>query len=107
MDSNDVVNFGIDEAVVGIIQPMIKQSLVDWDPLTDATASGLTTFLRPWTSILRIHTSYHQETEIKAESSLFHIHSMLITPHPTILIHRSTPYESLLYHGVLPKIRSA
>lgn len=107
LESDDVSTFGVDEAIIGILQPMIKQILVDWDPLVDATASALTTFFKSWGSILRIRTSYHQETEIEAESSLFHTQSMLIIPVSSILIYRSTPYESILYHSILPKIRSA
>ena len=107
VENDDVVIFGIDEAVIGIIQPMIKQSLVDWDPLVDATASGLITFLKSWSLILRIRTSFRQEIETEAESSLLHTQSMLVISHQHILNCRSTPYESLLYHNILPKIRSA
>jgi len=107
LHGDDISTFGIDEAVVGIVQPMVKQIMVDWDPLVDATASALTTSLKSMSSILRIRTSCLQETEIQAESSLFHTQSMLIIPQPSVLIRRSTPYESLLYHIILPKIRSA
>lgn len=103
--NEDVVAFGLDELVVGILQPIIKQLLVNWDPLLDPTARGLTTTLKSWNSILRIRSKYQQENQVDAESGLFQHHSKLF-PLKAILIHRSTPYESLLYHVILPKVRS-
>jgi tuftelin-interacting protein 11 len=104
--NEDIIAFGLDEVVVGMIQPMIKQALSDWDPLLDATSNGLTTTLKSWNTILRIRSKHQQDQEIEAESGLFHHQLKLYLLNSPKLIHRSSPYESLFYHTILPKIRS-
>ena len=92
---DDNTQFGIDELVIGIISPIIKQLMLDWDPLTDATLNGLTRHLKSWHSILRIRTKGQLEEEIEAEPSFAHHHN------------KAPPYESLLYHLIIPKLRSS
>lgn len=100
-----VANFTIDEIIVALISPMIKKMLIEWDPLGDANANGLTAFLKSWSTILRVRSRYQQD-EVETESGLFHHHTKLHPYNLPNLIRRSTPYESLLYHVILPKLRS-
>lgn len=104
--NEDIIAFGLDEIVIGIIHPMVKQTVADWDPLVDATSNRLTTTLKSWSIILRVRSKHEQDEEIEAESGLFHHRSKLYSPQSPNLIFRSSPYESLLYHTILPKIRS-
>ena len=103
---DDLVAFNVDEAIVSILQPLLKQIMVDWDPLTEASPEGLVTFLKSWKKVLRIHSQHEQEEIIEAESGLFHSHKKLSSFKTKRLIYRSTPYESLIYHVLLPKVRS-
>jgi len=106
-----IFSLGLDEVVVGIIHPMVKQVIVDWDPLSDPNANGLTTTLKSWNQILLIRTKHQQDLEIEAESGLFpHQNKLLTHPpqkHSKLTHNRVSPYESLIYHIILPKVRSA
>jgi tuftelin-interacting protein 11 len=94
LSSEDITDFGVDELVVGIISPFIKQMMTEVNPLEDATLSGLTRHFKSWNTILRICNN-KSEIEIEAESVFAHQHT------------KATPYESLLYHLILPKLRSS
>jgi tuftelin-interacting protein 11 len=96
---------GIDEALIALITPAIKQLLVDWNPLKDPTADGLTLILKTWSSVLHIQSKNQMEEFVRAESGLFHRQTKLVNL-ITNLTSRSTPYESLFYHIILPKLRS-
>lgn len=103
----DIKLFGLDEVVVGLLAPLLKQVVVDWDPLVDATLNGLTTKLKALSTILCIRSKHQAEVESEAEVGLLH-HKRRFHPwFQTNLMFRSTAYESLLFHVILPKMRSA
>ena len=104
---NDINLFGLDEVVVGLVAPLLKQAVVDWDPLVDATLNGLTAKLKALSTILCIRSKHQAEVEIEAEVGLLHHKRRSHPLFQTNLMFRSTPYESLLVHVILPKMRSA
>jgi len=103
---DDIKLFDLDEVVVGLLAPMVKQAVADWNPLQDATLDGLTDNLKALGTILCIRSKHQAELEAEAEVGLLHHKRRFLLSNSRDLIFRSTPYESLLFHAVLPKIRS-
>ncbi|PWN23283.1 TFP11-domain-containing protein [Microstroma glucosiphilum] len=80
----DIEKFGLDEALVGALTPPMKRLLADWDPLQDA--DGISATLHRWRRALRALGGASAPAESRA-----------------IML----PFEALLWHLWMPRIRSA
>ncbi|KDN37748.1 TFP11-domain-containing protein [Tilletiaria anomala UBC 951] len=81
--ADDVVKFSLDEALVGAIAPVVRRIATDWEPLKEPVK--MTRHLKRWATALRLEEPQRNQ---KGKGAM-------------------TPYETLLWQIVMPKIRSA
>ncbi|KAL9935003.1 hypothetical protein V8E36_006079 [Tilletia maclaganii] len=87
---SDVQKYGLDEAVVGAIAPMVKRSLRHWDPFSQP--SCLTAHFLRWQDVLQPERlGIPQPTESR----------------PAQKDNTMRPYETLLWQIWMPRVRSA
>lgn len=99
--SSEYEGYKIDEVLVGAMAPLFRAELTNWNPLEEP---------RKWTSILiqwkdALKMSGRRKEEETALSTFYGA-----PPKETIVsdvVQVMTPWESLLWHAWLPKIRSA
>ena len=99
--SSEYDTYRIDEVLVGAMAPLFRAELVDWKPLEEP---------RKWTPILdqwkeALKMSGRQKEEETALASFYGV-----PPKQTIVadvVQVMTPWEALLWHAWLPKLRSA
>ncbi|RIA90210.1 GC-rich sequence DNA-binding factor-like protein [Glomus cerebriforme] len=94
--SNEFTLYNLDAAVIAIITPVIKQNMIDWDPLEDPNF-GLLEFQK-WKGLFRTSPPITNVSSDRFNYDSTHKRSSEIT---------MTPYESMMYSVWLPKIRSA
>ncbi|CAG8559836.1 7543_t:CDS:10 [Paraglomus brasilianum] len=83
--------YGLDAVVIGLITPIFKRSIVDWDPLEDPTLN-LSAF-QQWLPLLKMNLPASRR--LATNNSKFSSQVAM------------TPYESMMYNIWLPKLRSA
>jgi tuftelin-interacting protein 11 len=92
--------YKVDEIVVGAMAPLFRAELMDWNPLEDP--ARWTSILARWKGALRM--SGRQKDEELALASFYG------APPPkdvADIAQAMTPWEALLWHAWLPKLRSA
>ncbi|EXX77932.1 TFP11-domain-containing protein [Rhizophagus irregularis] len=94
--SNEFALYNLDAAVIAIITPVIKQNMIDWDPLEDPNF-GLSLEFQKWKGLFK-----KSPPITNAPSDRFNY-----DPYKRFSEITMTPYESMMYSVWLPKIRSA
>ncbi|KAJ3299916.1 hypothetical protein HK104_006067 [Borealophlyctis nickersoniae] len=94
----EFVAYGMDEVVVASLAPIFKRALGDWDPLTEPTAGA--DVCRRWRKLLVTPTKRGgikkgsagtwEDARVESEGQ-----------------EKMTPYEALLWHVWVPKLRQA
>ncbi|CAG8474767.1 11481_t:CDS:2 [Ambispora gerdemannii] len=93
--------YGLDSAVVAIISPLIKRSVIDWDPLSDPTTAHWLEMLKKWQRLLKTSVPINNNNSYGSNGDRFGFTKNL--NNSTTM----TPYESMMYNIWLPKVRSA
>ncbi|CAI2181653.1 3869_t:CDS:10 [Funneliformis geosporum] len=95
---NEFTTYNLDAAIIAIITPVIKQNMIDWNPLKSPDFCVLD-FLK-WKDLFR--TSPPITNAPLLDDDRFNYNSSSQRPSEITM----TPYESMMYNVWLPKIRS-
>ncbi|KAI8616782.1 GC-rich sequence DNA-binding factor-like protein-domain-containing protein [Chytriomyces sp. MP71] len=87
---DEYVEHRLDTLVVGVMTPLIKRMLVDWSPLDDPTFA--LNHFRSWRTLFRFSAKRNEPEAASGRVSADNMRSM-------------TPYEYLMFHLWLPKVR--
>lgn len=93
--------YSLDEAVVGAITPTVKRVLGNWLPLEDA--HGLCETFKRWQKILKADYT-QQEASARRDFASLSVSGSRATLHQASTM---TPFESLLWHIWMPRVRGA
>ncbi|KAF8511854.1 GC-rich sequence DNA-binding factor-like protein-domain-containing protein [Gautieria morchelliformis] len=88
----------VDDIVFAAIAPLVRQSLASWQPLQDPTL--LVNVLRRWRHALKM--SVMEKAQLDAD--VYGTRNFQSTT--SVQDMAMTPYESLLWHSLLPKIQA-
>jgi tuftelin-interacting protein 11 len=92
--------YRLDELLVGAIAPFLRSEFIHWDPLQEP--SKWTQILKEWNQALKMS----EREKVSNEVGTFYGFSQEIKPQVEE-VKVMTPYEALLWHAWLPKVRSA
>ena len=100
--ASEYEGYKVDEVVVGAMAPLFRAELMDWNPLEEPTR--WTSMLSRWRGALRM--SSRQKDEELALASFYGAPPSKETVAADV-VQAMTPWEALLWHAWLPKLRSA
>jgi tuftelin-interacting protein 11 len=95
-------SFRVDEILVGAISPLFTAEIADWKPLEHPAQWSKT--LRLWSSALKMSKKPKDETALVRG---FYGADVTVEPQVSSAAQTMTPWEALLWHVWLPKVRSA
>lgn len=92
----------LDEALAGAIVPVFKRAMMAWAPLEDAEAKRYSTLLQAWSKPLKLPKANSKETREVMDRFAPQSHSRQRSR-----VSEMTPFEAVLWHLWMPKVRSA